>query len=160
MVDGDCVSKCDASAAGTAFAVLVQRLRHEAWLTQEELAEKSGLSPRTIQAIERGKVGRPHRESVRLLANALALRGTARAEFEAAARRPSPGGDRADQCPLLGRLAGWLGCAADPDAVLACLLHALATNHPDVIATLKSGYGFTGSPVLDHTLPVQVLPGA
>jgi transcriptional regulator with XRE-family HTH domain len=56
----------------TDFAVLVRQLRHAAWMTQEELAEKSGLSPRTVQAIERGQVRRPHRETVRLLAKALA----------------------------------------------------------------------------------------
>lgn len=69
------------------FGVLVRRLRRAAWLTQEELAEKSGLSPRTIQAIERGQVTRPQRASVRLLADALGLNGAARVEFELAARR-------------------------------------------------------------------------
>jgi transcriptional regulator with XRE-family HTH domain len=72
---------------GTAFGVLVRRARHAALLTQERLAEHSGLSLRTIQEIECGRVSRPHRRSVRLLADALGLHGNARAEFEMAARR-------------------------------------------------------------------------
>jgi transcriptional regulator with XRE-family HTH domain len=69
---------------------MVQRSRHAANLTQEGLAELSGLSPRSIQNLERGRVGRPRRDSVRLLADALGLAGRARAEFELAARLGTP----------------------------------------------------------------------
>jgi transcriptional regulator with XRE-family HTH domain len=55
-------------------AVLRAR-RIQAGLTQEQLAERSGLSVRAIGDMERGKVARPHRESVRLLAEALGLSG-------------------------------------------------------------------------------------
>jgi transcriptional regulator with XRE-family HTH domain len=72
------------------FAALVQRWRHAANLTQEGLAEKSGLSPRSIQNLERGRVSRPRRDSVRLLADALGLTGRVRAEFEHAARLGTP----------------------------------------------------------------------
>lgn len=72
------------------FAALVQRWRHAANLTQEGLAERSGLSPRSIQNLERGRVSRPRRDSVRLLADALGLTGRARAEFEHAARLGTP----------------------------------------------------------------------
>jgi transcriptional regulator with XRE-family HTH domain len=72
------------------FAALVQRWRHAANLTQEGLAERSGLSPRSIQNLERGRVSRPRRDSVRLLADALGLTGRVRAEFEHAARLGTP----------------------------------------------------------------------
>jgi len=68
------------------FAGVLRGLRTGAGLTQEELAEAAGLSSRAISYLERGEVGIPRRETVRLLADALGLTGPARAEFEAAAR--------------------------------------------------------------------------
>ena len=73
-------------AAGQTFAAMVRRCRHLANLTQEGLAARSGLSPRSIQNLEHGRVSRPRRESVRLLADALGLTGADRAAFEQAAR--------------------------------------------------------------------------
>jgi tetratricopeptide (TPR) repeat protein/transcriptional regulator with XRE-family HTH domain len=55
-------------------------------LTQEELAQSAGLSSRAISDLERGIVRIPHKDTVRLLADALRLTGQPRAEFEAAAR--------------------------------------------------------------------------
>ena len=77
------------------FADVLRRLRAGAGLTQEELAAAAGLSPRAVSDLERGVVTTPHRDTVRLLAEALHLGGPARAEFEGAARdRAAPG--RAD----------------------------------------------------------------
>src|SRR5262249_10241207 len=66
---------------------LVPGYRLGAGWTQEELAERARLSPRAIGALERGARGRPHRETMRLLAEALELAPADRAAFEAAARR-------------------------------------------------------------------------
>ena len=75
------------------FAALLRKLRAEARLTQEELAEAAGLSPRSVSDLERGIASTPRRETVRLLADALHLPGPGRAEFEAVARgRPVPAG--------------------------------------------------------------------
>ena len=68
------------------LAGVLRGLRAEAGLTQEELAEAAGLNPRTISDLERGLATTPHKDTVRLLADALQLGGQARAEFEAAAR--------------------------------------------------------------------------
>jgi transcriptional regulator with XRE-family HTH domain len=68
------------------FAGVLRGLRAGAGLTQEELAGAAGLSPRAISDLERGVVATPHRETVRLLAEALQLNGPAWVEFEAAAR--------------------------------------------------------------------------
>ena len=68
------------------FAGALRRLRAGAGLTQEELAEATGVSPRAISDLERSKVTTPHKDTVRLLANAFGLGGWARVEFDAAAR--------------------------------------------------------------------------
>jgi tetratricopeptide (TPR) repeat protein/DNA-binding XRE family transcriptional regulator len=74
------------------FAGLLRRLRTEARLTQEELAEAAGLSPRSISDLERGVNLTARKDTARLLADALHLLGPARAQFEAVARgRPAPG---------------------------------------------------------------------
>jgi tetratricopeptide (TPR) repeat protein/transcriptional regulator with XRE-family HTH domain len=74
------------------FAGLLRKLRTAARLTQEELAEASGVRPRSISDLERGIAATPHRETVRLLANALHLAAAAREQFEAAARGRVPAG--------------------------------------------------------------------
>jgi transcriptional regulator with XRE-family HTH domain/tetratricopeptide (TPR) repeat protein len=70
-----------------AFGNLVRRHRAAAGLTQEGLAERAGLSPLTVSALERGVNVTPRKETVALLAKALELTAEYRAVFEAAARR-------------------------------------------------------------------------
>jgi transcriptional regulator with XRE-family HTH domain len=73
------------------FAALLRNLRTQARLTQEELAEASGVRPRSISDLERGVAVSPQRETIRRLADALNLPGPDRARFEAVARgRPVP----------------------------------------------------------------------
>jgi transcriptional regulator with XRE-family HTH domain/tetratricopeptide (TPR) repeat protein len=57
--------------AGLGAALRARRIA--AGLTQEELAERSGMSVRAIGDLERGRVTAPHRRTVRLLAGALGL---------------------------------------------------------------------------------------
>jgi transcriptional regulator with XRE-family HTH domain len=57
------------------FGALLRAYRHEAGLTQEELAARAALSARTISDLERG-VSQPCPRTVALLADALALTGT------------------------------------------------------------------------------------
>ena len=63
------------------FATTLRRRRLVARLSQERLAELSGLSARAIRDIERGRVARPRPESVRLIGLALGLAGAELAEF-------------------------------------------------------------------------------
>jgi tetratricopeptide (TPR) repeat protein/transcriptional regulator with XRE-family HTH domain len=72
--------------AGLAFAGLLRQLRDEAELTQEELAEAAGLSPRSVSDLERGITRTARLDTARLLAGALGLAGPVRAAFVAAAR--------------------------------------------------------------------------
>jgi transcriptional regulator with XRE-family HTH domain len=74
------------------FGGVLRSLRIEARLTQEELAEAAGLSPRSVSDLERGIAASPRRDTVRLLADALHLTGPARAQFEAVARGRTPDG--------------------------------------------------------------------
>jgi tetratricopeptide (TPR) repeat protein len=78
------------------FGALVRGRRVAAGLTQEELAERSGLGVRTISDIERGRIGRPHRRSVDLLSRALGLGGLGR---EKLTRVPQPGAGTAAAMP-------------------------------------------------------------
>src|SRR5580704_13079558 len=73
------------------FGGLLRELRVAARLTQEDLAEAAGLSPRTVSDLERGVSRRAHKDTARLLADALHLIGPARARFEAVARARDPG---------------------------------------------------------------------
>ena len=76
------------TGTGLAFGDLLRRQRASAGLTQEDLAESTGLSTQAISLLERGERRRPQRYTVRKLAEALGLEGQDLAEFEAAARRP------------------------------------------------------------------------
>lgn len=57
-------------------------------LTQEQLAERAGLSVRTVHGVESGQIRRPRNTSLRMLAEALGLVGEDRDSFIAVARRP------------------------------------------------------------------------
>jgi transcriptional regulator with XRE-family HTH domain/tetratricopeptide (TPR) repeat protein len=83
------------------FARVLRQQRLAAALTQEELAEASGVSPRQISDLERGINQTARRETARLLADGLRLTGREREAFEAAARgRPlSAGGASAATAP-------------------------------------------------------------
>jgi tetratricopeptide (TPR) repeat protein/transcriptional regulator with XRE-family HTH domain len=72
------------------FAGLLRQLRAEARLTQEELAEAAGVSPRSISDLERGINRTAHKDTALLLAGALSLDGPVRQVFVAAARGKGP----------------------------------------------------------------------
>jgi tetratricopeptide (TPR) repeat protein/transcriptional regulator with XRE-family HTH domain len=92
------------------FASMLRKLRREARLTQQELADAASVSLRSMSDLERGRVTMPHKDTVRLLADALRLIGPARAEFEAAARgRAGPGGVAAATRTLPRDIASFTG---------------------------------------------------
>lgn len=90
------------------LAPLLRRLRQAAGLTQEELAERAGVSVRTISDAERGLRARLYADTAGRLADALGLEAAGRDEFLAACRTRSE--ERKDLrtlphplTPLLGR---------------------------------------------------------
>jgi transcriptional regulator with XRE-family HTH domain len=75
------------------FGGLLRRLRDEAGLTQDELAEAARVSQRAISDLERGINATARKDTAVLLAGALGLDGPARALFVAAARGRAPAGE-------------------------------------------------------------------
>ena len=69
------------------FGARLRSFRRLAALTQEELAERSGVSVRTIGNLEHGRAHKPYRSTCEALADALGLRGPVRAEFVTTGRR-------------------------------------------------------------------------
>ena len=66
------------------FAALLKHHRRDAGLTQEELAERAGLSARAISDLERGVKRTPRRDTLSLLINALELSEAEREQFQRA----------------------------------------------------------------------------
>ena len=72
------------------FGGLLRQLRAEAGLTQEELAEAAGLSPRSVSDLERGINRTARKDTAVLLADALGLAESVHGVFLAAARGRAP----------------------------------------------------------------------
>src|SRR4051812_7437828 len=96
-----------------AFAARLRGLRDAAALTQEELAERSGLTAKAIGALERGERRRPYRHTVRALADGLgrddgdravltALIGRRRAGDGHPPNHPAPWGSEVVPAAFLG----------------------------------------------------------
>ena len=99
------------------FAGLLRQLRAETGLTQEELAETAGLSPRSVSDLERGVNRTARKDTAVLLAGALRLPGPVAELFAAAARGRVPAaevlaarqGASALQNNLPGQLSTFIG---------------------------------------------------
>ena len=112
-----------ADVPGSAFGVLVRTYRHEAGLTQQELAAKARLSLAALRDIEQSRRRRPRPSSVTALADALGLDFAQRAGIMQASRAPAvaPSARQGDQAEapdqrangqglwltVLGPLRGW-----------------------------------------------------
>ena len=85
------------------FRALLRAFRHRACLSQEQLAGRADLSERTVRNLEAGRVRSPRGDTVRLLADALALTGPKRQSWIAAAQgahgRQAQGGPPATGSP-------------------------------------------------------------
>ncbi|HEU5423617.1 MAG TPA: helix-turn-helix domain-containing protein, partial [Nitrolancea sp.] len=110
---------------GSPFGVRLRRLRESAGLSQEQLAERAGLSANAIGALERGDRQRPYPNTVRALSDALELAPAEREELATLARgraepaaRPVPDGLPPEAAlplpptPLIGREAETTAVAA------------------------------------------------
>jgi predicted ATPase/DNA-binding CsgD family transcriptional regulator/DNA-binding XRE family transcriptional regulator len=123
------------TASTSQLGQLVRRFRLAAGLSQEELAERSGLSARAVSDLERGLRTSPRPESMRMLADALALGDSDRALLRAAAHpelldrpeevRVSAGALAADAQAGAGRLprllTSFIGRGEEAAALLALL---------------------------------------
>lgn len=108
------------------FGALLRRLRRAAGLSQEALAERARLSVEAISALERGARRAPQRQTLTLLADALALDARSRAGLADAARRSAPPRLPAEHPAARGALPLALTPFHGRDNELARLLDAVA----------------------------------
>ena len=87
------------------FAVVLLHLRTSAGMTQEQLADRAGLSPRSISDLERGVHRTARQETIKLLVQAFGLTGSDQMAFEAAARGRPLAGEIAGPGPQAGGVA-------------------------------------------------------
>ncbi len=99
------------------FGALLKRQRLAAGLSQEQLAERAGLTAQAISVLERGIRRAPYRDTVRALARALGLAGAEAAALEEAIIRVRTPPLPLPPSPLVGR-------AREVVAVLALLRRA------------------------------------
>ena len=92
------------------FAGLLRQLRTGARLTQEELAEAAGISTRAVSDLERGVNRTAHKDTARLLADALGLHEPASGAVRGGRPGPGPGWGGARRPP--GAEAGTFAAAA------------------------------------------------
>lgn len=133
------------------FATVLRRARRTAGLTQEELADTSGLSVEGISALERGQRRRPHAQTVDLLVAGLSLDETT-AQILRSAARPSAKGRAPEenepttraQIPtvprqLLAPPASYVGRDALVQDAVEALSNPLGRNTPKVLAVTGMG---------------------
>ena len=102
------------------LAELLVSLRTGRGLSQEELAERCGVSVRAIGDLERGATRRPQRETLRALADGLRLDSADRAALQRLARSAPPASTRAAsgrRPDLPAPVTSLIGRAADVAAV-------------------------------------------
>jgi predicted ATPase/DNA-binding XRE family transcriptional regulator len=125
---------------------LLRLLRTAAAFSQEELAERAGLSVRAVSDLERGVHRAPRLETVRLLADALQLDEQQRAALIGAARpelalSPSPVSERAPlRTTLPLPLTRLIGREAEVDALSGLLAQG---EHRLITLTGPGGVGKT-----------------
>jgi transcriptional regulator with XRE-family HTH domain len=134
------------------FAGLLRQLRDEVKLTQEELAEAAGLSPRAVSDLERGIHRTARKDTATLLAGALGMAESVSVVFVEAARGRIPAEDVLTTMRRSGdRLAGtmprlWNIPARNPaftgrEDLLAAVREQLQTGRAAVVQAL---YGMGG----------------
>jgi predicted ATPase/transcriptional regulator with XRE-family HTH domain len=110
----------------SAFGALLRQYRVAAGLSQEALAERARMSADGISALERGYRRTPQRETLTLLAGALALNDEERAAFEVAAARSELLRRPGEVCVTVGP---WSGA---PTAVLPLALTSFVARETEL----------------------------
>ncbi len=138
------------------LGTLVKRYRTALGLTQEELAERAGVSARSISDLERGLERVPHLSTIRRLADALELPPAQRAVFIAAGSRARGGDDipavpeaRSGRLPALRRMPWPVMAAASLGvAVLASVIAVVIARGPGPRPTQLHVYSTARAPMV------------
>jgi tetratricopeptide (TPR) repeat protein/transcriptional regulator with XRE-family HTH domain len=140
--------------ASGSFGMLLRRYRLAVGLSQEELADRSGLSVRAISDLERGRTARPHRHTVQSLADVLSLREPERLQLEQSARiaggDPRPDGPAAPAGlrQLPAGVPGFTGRAAEMETLTRMLDDASADGPGTVVISAIGGTAGVGKTAL------------
>jgi len=143
------VTAADADKPG--LGTLLKAWRKRALLTQEQLADRSGVSVRTVRKLEAGQVRRPHSQSLQRLAGALELTGQERAALSTAqqaapaVRRPAPA-TPPWQLPM--DVPGFTGRAEQLARLDALLPDGTGTSPGTVVITAIAGTAGVGKTAL------------
>src|SRR5262245_48260713 len=131
------------------FGDVVRAHRRRLGMTQQELADRAGVSVRGIRKIESGQITAPRPATVRLLADAFGLTGTERDRF-CQSPLPQPAGEPSGW-PVPGQLpadvAGFTG-RADHLARLTALLDTASGTPTAVVITAIAGTAGVGKTAL------------
>ena len=127
------------------FGVQLRQYRERAGLTQEALAEQSGLTANAISALERGERQRPYAHTVQALANTLNLSADEHAALLAARtpRRSLPASEPHSSHTTPPALPRSLTPLIGRDGDLAALAHLLAGGARLITVTGPGGVGKT-----------------
>jgi transcriptional regulator with XRE-family HTH domain len=134
-------------ASAADFGRLLRSRRVVAELTQEELAQKSGVSVRALSDMETGRTCQPRMSSVRLLADAMGLSGVEREDLIQAASgaggRLNAGlaADAAVPRQLPAGVPGFTGRAAELAVLDGLLDQAAGCGAPVVISAIGGTAG-------------------
>jgi tetratricopeptide (TPR) repeat protein/transcriptional regulator with XRE-family HTH domain len=128
------------------FGMLLKRYRLASGLTQSELAERAGLSSEAVSSLERGVNRAPRKDTVTLLADALALPEQERALLERAARQHKA----AARPPVLTTTTGRPGTLGSP-APLVGRRQEMSLVQQLLEGTLPPALFLTGEPGVGKT---------
>ncbi|GAA1298474.1 helix-turn-helix domain-containing protein [Saccharothrix xinjiangensis] len=143
----------DGNPARRQFGELLREHRVKRGATQRQLADLSTISVRAIRDLEAGRASRPRRDTVRLIAAGLRLRGRELTSFEAAALR-ARGGVEIDLVPDLDAVPppSGLDALVGRDAEVSALLDLLGAGGSRLVAV-------TGLPGVGKTRLVVEVAG-
>jgi len=150
------------TSTSESFGTLLRRYRLALGLSQEELANRSGLSIRAIANMERGRTGRPHRHSVQSLADALGLAESERLHLDRASHiiGSDPAADLAEprRVPrqLPAAVADFTGRAAELGALSRILANTRDGGPGTVVISAIGGTAGVGKTALARYWAHQV----
>jgi tetratricopeptide (TPR) repeat protein/transcriptional regulator with XRE-family HTH domain len=138
------------------FGSLLRQHRAAAGLSQEELADKCGLSVRAIADMESGRTTRPYRSSIQRLADALALPGAERELLQRASRD----GAAASSTPPGQAGSGHVAGATQAPDVIPRQLPAAVPHFTGRAAEIKALTSLLDTAVeVDRTVKIPAIAG-